>query len=265
MLIDTIEIQDNDVYFLEAVNDKIVINDNYNGILIFDSTFNLLKKIYLINDLIIYFSYKNEEESEILLYCPENNCFIYINLLTYYHKIILLDKFDEWIFSPFYKWNKEEVILTNYRSGFAKLNFSKSKLFELDANSKECCLIREDCKKLVEFNIIKIFSSEKRALVENSQLNLSLIEYKEDIKTLAEFEKELFYDFEIINKYIVEIGENKIYILNEKNKEIWHPKTGYCFLRGKLMRDEKEIFLYLLSGNKSNSNEAIIEKYILQG
>jgi len=35
--------RDNDVYFFKPVSDKIIINDNYVGLLILDSDLNLIK------------------------------------------------------------------------------------------------------------------------------------------------------------------------------------------------------------------------------
>jgi len=35
--------RDNDVYFFQTVSDKIIINDNYVGLLILDSDLNLIK------------------------------------------------------------------------------------------------------------------------------------------------------------------------------------------------------------------------------
>ena len=38
-------ISENDVYFLQVIGSKIIINDNYDGIMILDCNMNFLKKI----------------------------------------------------------------------------------------------------------------------------------------------------------------------------------------------------------------------------
>ena len=40
----------NDIYFMEVVSDKIIINDNYDGVLILDSELNIIKRIKLLDD-----------------------------------------------------------------------------------------------------------------------------------------------------------------------------------------------------------------------
>ena len=42
-------IRDNDTYFLEILENKIIINDNYHGILIFDLEMNFKKAINLLS------------------------------------------------------------------------------------------------------------------------------------------------------------------------------------------------------------------------
>ena len=95
------EVQENDVYFLEIVNNKILINDNYEGIIVFDDHFNVLKKIYFFNDFIIDLSIKNG--NEILFICSDINKIIYLNLLNYQTKIISLKGFESYIFSSLFE------------------------------------------------------------------------------------------------------------------------------------------------------------------
>lgn len=55
MLVKTLELNNNDVYFIETLEDSIIINDNYSGVIIFDKGLNFVKKIRLIDDLMIYY------------------------------------------------------------------------------------------------------------------------------------------------------------------------------------------------------------------
>ena len=71
MLVKTLELNNNDVYFIETLEDSIIINDNYSGVIILDKKLNFVKKIRLIDDLMIYSVAKYK--SEILLYCPDND------------------------------------------------------------------------------------------------------------------------------------------------------------------------------------------------
>ena len=50
-------IRENDTYFLEILENRIIINDNYHGILIFDFEMNFIKAINIFEDIVVYDSY----------------------------------------------------------------------------------------------------------------------------------------------------------------------------------------------------------------
>jgi len=85
MLIKTNEFnQDiNDMYFFRIVDKTIIINDNYSGVLILNENFAILKTLKLLEGIVIYSSYVNSINKEILLYCPDNEAIVYINLKNY--------------------------------------------------------------------------------------------------------------------------------------------------------------------------------------
>jgi len=75
--------RDNDVYFFQTVSDKIIINDNYVGLLILDSDLNLIKRLAIFDGITIYSSFFNNSNEEILLFCPDNECIVYVNIRSY--------------------------------------------------------------------------------------------------------------------------------------------------------------------------------------
>ena len=85
MLIKTNEFnQDiNDMYFFRIVDKTIIINDNYSGVFILNENFAILKTLKLLEGIVIYSSYVNSINKEILLYCPDNEAIVYINLENY--------------------------------------------------------------------------------------------------------------------------------------------------------------------------------------
>ena len=80
MLIKTNEFnQDiNDMYFFRIVDKTIIINDNYSGVLILNENFAILKTLKLLEGIVIYSSYVNSINKEILLYCPDNEAIVYM-------------------------------------------------------------------------------------------------------------------------------------------------------------------------------------------
>lgn len=99
------EFTQNDIYFMEVLSDKIIINDNYNGILVFDKNLELIKKLEIFEDITIYYSFVNNIGGEILLFCPDNECIVYINIETYEYEVIYLKNgLENLIFSNLYEW-----------------------------------------------------------------------------------------------------------------------------------------------------------------
>ena len=219
-----VELLNNDAYFMEIVNNMIVVNDNYKGLIIFDSELRQIKKIELIEELAIYTSFKNG--NEILLFCPDNGCFIYVNIELNKKKIIPLAEFDNYLFSTVYDWNQENLILSDYQGHFIKVDLSKGVLVKVDSDS-----------------------------------NYSLVDCRQNINILQNFEKEQYHDFEAINGYLAKIGENKVEILFNNNIEVRYSSEYYDFLKGKFMLENGEVYLFLLSGNRLDPNHIKIEKF----
>lgn len=71
------EWEENDIYFMEVLEDKLIINDNYNGISVYDSSPNLIKTIEFMDGFLIESSVK--KGNEIMLICPENGSLVYLS------------------------------------------------------------------------------------------------------------------------------------------------------------------------------------------
>ena len=258
MEVKNVELLNNDAYFMEIVNNMIVVNDNYKGLIIFDSELRLIEKIELIEELTIYASFKNG--NKILLFCPDNGCFIYVNIELRVKKIIPLTEFDNYLFSTIYDWDQENLILSDYQGHFIKVDLNKGVLAKVDSNDMECQNIREDYDKLSGVKIYKVCGLEKEAFIQFSDSNYSLVDYKQNINILRNFEKEQYHDFEAINGYLAKIGENKVEILFNNNIEVRYSSEYYDFLKGKFMLENGEVYLFLLSGNRLDPNHIKIEK-----
>lgn len=262
MKVDEIEFINNDIYFMDVLEEVLVVNDNYRGILIFDSELRQIARIDLLEDFSIYSSLKKGKE--LLLICPENGCFIYIDLNLRQKKIIELAEFDNLFFSPIYDWNKEKLILVDSRGCFIKVDFSKGCLTEIHSNCVECQMISDNYAKLKRFKVLKNYIGEKEALIEFSDLNLRIIGYDRDIQVIKEIKKEQYHDFEWWDDYIVKIGEDKVEGVFRGRAEIYWPSKGYEFLRGKIMLKNGEVYLFLLSSSKMDSKCIKIEKHKLE-
>lgn len=73
------KINGNDIYYLQVIGDRIIINDNYEGIIIFDYKLNILRKIKIYEGICIYSSFIIGE-NELILFCPEDNNVVYVDI-----------------------------------------------------------------------------------------------------------------------------------------------------------------------------------------
>ena len=90
-------IMDKDIYFIEKVGDRIVTNDNYVGILIFDYNLNLIENINMFDDMIVSSWISNN--TAILLFCEDNNCIVFVDAYTLEHEVIEVRKCDKFFFA----------------------------------------------------------------------------------------------------------------------------------------------------------------------
>lgn len=207
-------VQDNnDMYFLEIVADKIVVNDNYSGVLILDRNLNVLKSLPLIEGIRIYTSYTNPINEEILLYCPDNNIIVYVNLKDYDYKIIQLnDGVDNLIFAEVYEWNENYVILSTYEFEFVKIHIKKSSLERIELGVAE-----------------QLYSCVYKP-----------VELHEKCDTVKE------------DSMHVMLNENKIEVFVNGSMEVLYPIDNFIFLKSKFMSDYEDVFLIIMCSNSSN-------------
>lgn len=260
----------NDIYFMEVVKEKIIINDNYDGVLILDSDLNILKSIKLLEEMSIDMSFVNNQE--IVLYCYENQCLIYINIDTYVYKIISLSTdFEDKVFLSLYEWVDTDLFLIADDGDFftyVNLNSGEVQSAGRDIIDKCSCSIKNDWKKLSQFLVHKIYAQREEAVIEKSNV-IKLINYKKQegaILDIEPFEMEplFFYDVEVMENCTAQISEKEILLYYTNKKSTLLPNyPQYSFVRGKFIRANDEIFILLLSSSNSESSEAVIEKYYI--
>ena len=247
MKVEEFNLINNDIYFMEIIGKWVIINNDYTGIMILDNHLQLIKKLFLIQELMIYSSFSSS--SELLLFCPDNN-----------FQIISLEGLENLILSAIYKWDQEEVILSSYKKEFIKLDLNNYSIKKLNIDNSECRKFREDYIKLSRFHVYKIYELEKKAFIKNSFSEVDFIKYKGKIEVLQKISQEDFHDFEAIDNYILKIGEEKAVLIHQENKKAYYPEKNYSYLRGKFLKIGKEIYFYLLSSHNAKLSIKI-EKY----
>ncbi|MCY8232248.1 hypothetical protein [Priestia endophytica] len=108
---------DEDIYYIDVFQEKIVVNHHNEGIMVFDHNLNLLKEIPMVDNMEIYSSYKNLKTNELILYDSYNNALIHIELNSFKVKIYTHAR-DLPNFSKLYEWEGEKVIFVTLSGDF---------------------------------------------------------------------------------------------------------------------------------------------------
>lgn len=259
----SVEIKNNDIYFMEIVGEKIIINDGYKGILILDMQMQPIKSIEIIEDITIYssFFYKNE----ILLFCPDNNCLVYINIVSYKYNVISLGETWSPIFSTLYCWNEMGVILSTFKGEFVKVNLQEKNVEKIpnDLCNILCPDINKLYMELYKYQVYKVFVQEHKAFIEKADKKMCIFDYANKVEKMMEFTKSEYHDIDIKNGYIAKIGENIANVQYNEKQKTFYPTNNYVFLKGKFMISDNYAFLFLLSSSQECVTDVRIDKYNL--
>ncbi|PXV83705.1 hypothetical protein C8E03_1452 [Lachnotalea glycerini] len=223
-------IQDNDIYFIDVVENKIIVNDNYEGVLIYDLELDLIKNMKLFEDIVIYSSFilgKNE----IMLFCPENGALVYINVEKYISRVISLsdEQLSDIVIVDLYAIKEEGGVFVDSNNEFIEVAWK-----EESVNKIEISMISEKYQK----------TNDKKKSIE--QIQKSLIES---------------YDYININtlgKITDIVYENEIVLYNGEKKITMQPVQNYTFNNAKIIKNDNLHFLVILSNCKNDIDLSII-------
>ncbi|APC40576.1 hypothetical protein [Clostridium estertheticum] len=255
---------DNDIYFIGNLADKIIINDNYNGILILDNNLELIKKLEIFDDITVYSHFINNVDEEILLFCPDNECMVYINVETYEYKVIYLKNgLENLIFSNLYEWSVNGLVLSTYNGEFYSICIDEKIIEKIDYKEVERLYpkLYKFYKESTKQKVIKLFPDEYIAIIEEEKRNINAFNYKEQTKHVLNNASINFIDIEFKDGIFVLVDENIIEIITIRDKEILHPDENYIFLKAKFVSKLDCICLVTLSSSNSNAGYSKIDMF----
>ncbi|MDR3053113.1 MAG: hypothetical protein LBU48_04565 [Coriobacteriales bacterium] len=254
-------INDNDLYFFEIVDNRIIINDNYEGVIILDKDFNEICKLKIFIDFVVDISFKKADC--IVLCCYEKQCFVRIDVSSLEFRVIsFCDGMENLYFQNYYLWQDDILfMMADGGSSIVKMNLNSSEIVLIkDADSSEMSEQYKALKQFANFLVHKTFSDKNTILIVASP-DMVLIDYLNGTQMLKGKRLIDFHDIEVFDDYVVQISETIILISNsEKSIEVFPSTANYRFLRAKFIRNENEIFLILLSCCNSDSQLAKFEK-----
>lgn len=216
------KINGNDIYYLQVIGDRIIINDNYEGIIIFDYKINMLKKIKIYEGIYIYSSFIIGE-NELILFCPEDNNVVYVDIEKSEVKIM---EVENDILSSIIFNSMDKCVFHTNKNKYIIFDKKKKELKKVNSNNE----FNENMK---ENQISKI---ENRILKMHEGCNNE--DYKDDVSVIT--------------------YEDKIIIYNNGNAVEQYPREGYIFNNAKIMQIYENLYLVVLCNKKNDEDISIL-------
>lgn len=242
--------KEKDLYFMETIGDKIIINDGYEGIEVLDSNLKSIKKVKIFNDIVIHSSYINNKSNEILLFCPENECFVYVDFKSYEVKIIPLESnLQNLLFSKIYLWQDDIIILYSYNMNFYRVDLDTKcieKIREEDAMGLYPAFYRF-CSYIMLKDIICVCPNSYKAIVQENNNEFFIYSLDGSLNRLMAKRSDGISSFIYDGENMGFVHGNYIEIIGNNNEKLVNCEPGDVFLKAAYLENKK---LVVLSSNR---------------
>jgi len=260
-----LKITNNDVYLLEAISKQVVINDNYEGILVLNEFFNVIKTIKIFDDIMIERCYKQFSNNSILLYCYENSCLVNVNLKHEKFSIIQIKEGDGMFFSPLYWWKSDdEVILTTYKKELFKLFCKKNILSKIseDYLKKSDPQFYRIWNSYKDISIVHFFPEESVLLTTDDDASqLIVYDYKSTTEKRISYYLKDTHDFVYKDGTTILIHEDQVDVLRSFSRGTLKTKNFYIFTVAQFFDSKRFI---TLKNNQARYRENMLTLYQMQ-
>lgn len=259
--IDEQKYNNNDLYIIKTCKNNIIINKNYNNALLLDSSLNAIQQIPLSENTIIYHIYKKNDESNIILYSPDDNHITFVDMHTMNTSTISLpNELKNCILSSNYYWQDDILIFTTCGNVFYQFSFESSRFTMINHETIKTIYplffkFWNTCKK---YNILTMYPDQQSFIFQKNIETITFFDYKQNRIVTTKNYTNGWHDVEYKNNMFIFIHENKIELVANNHKTILQPQENYIFLRAKFIN--KNSFI-LLSSKPSNHRESLLETY----
>ncbi len=158
-----------DAYILEVLKDKVILNDNYEGVIVLDSNLSIVKRISIDQDLCIYNAIVIDEK-EILLNCIESKKIYIVNIDTDEIKMMEMpDCFYDEILDKKIADNGNDIVIKTYKNNYFYLDTDQLVVRPCDGCAPEDDF---DNKELDEEWIDYVKSEDTEIYLSESQIKI---------------------------------------------------------------------------------------------
>ena len=266
-----------------AVTKDFFITSNGQNVTVFGADLNKVREISLRNDLVIQHIYTNFPKNELILYCPDNGCIVWIDVVNDVHKEISLS--EKWLegvtFSAAYHWRNDLVvfvdsmIVTNHDcEDYYGFNIPNAMWGRVSGdvlegtNTKLAYLVHTICCNHVPYMYLRDgYIIEDR--VEDPQVTIVIYH---DHFTL---DRPQFAYHEILYRHnlIAFVGDTQIEVFvpagevhdRTYQNTVLDTKEGYHFLRAVIVQGAHGLQLVTLSKNLKERNDSLLTVFRVYG
>ncbi len=260
------------LYFVDVLGNTVIVNDRYQGILLLNYDFEIIKKIYLDNEIVIDKILSKDDKLVLISY--EMQMIYTVDLKPIKVNKFNIKQFGNIFFSNIYEWTENIIYLATIDGErYFKLDLVKNNLMEemKDEHSKE---LLSAINKVAEMDVYASNSLKKQILTQNGG-KYSICNYSEkteknmnidiisDSNSLAS--ERVCYLTEFTQNHVIRIAEQFVQILSkDKTYNIYPPEETYRFIGGRVVEKNEEDILFLIAGDNRDEKESMILKYSLQ-
>jgi hypothetical protein len=256
-------IENNDLYVLECHQGTVIVNENYSGIKLYNEKLELNDTIDIFEGILIHAVYKNPNKNEVILYCPDNEVFVYLNLDTSFQKVIkFIGHMDECGLSNIYFWSGDEVLFLGGNKKYYKIIIGEFHLQELT-------MVQVGNNYPILPKLIKdsenylIFEGGTETLTYGDRRNHEIVffDYRKNMKIVSKIPNNLGHEVIYLDGLFLSIHEEFIQAIKDgKNVARIETVTPYTFLKAKKQTKNNANFI-VLKGNISNTQECFLSCY----
>lgn len=252
----------NDIYIFESLGVFFLINNNNNGLSILNAALEVLTTVSWKQEVYIYSVLKKKDQTELMLYCPDENYLIWVNLEGRTSFIVLTN--IQGIISPFYTWIDNSLFFSTYEEKFYELNVDTKRIIEVlehDFAIKQSNLYSLRAKAL-RYNQIYQVDPYNLTFIGAHEKNITFVDDKHnDLKTL-EIHIPSYHDIIYANGFFCFIAEDHLIIAFSKDILSLASESDRCmFLRARFFIEKDTTNLFVLINDKSDNNKSMIVRY----
>lgn len=256
-------IEDNDIYLLEYHKETVIVNNNYLGINLYNMNLELQNSIDIFEGILIHKIYINPNKNEIILYCPDNEVFVYLNLHTMFQKVIhFIEGVDEYGLSNIYYWLGNEVVFLCGNKRYYKIDTGLFSLMELEKKVIEM-EYSSFLKMLYESSEHLILEGGSETLTYRDRNNNELVylDYRNNIKVTSNIPNKIGHEVIYLHGFFLSVHEEYIQVIKEgKAVSRLDTVSPYTFLKVRRWTEQNSKFI-VLRGNKTDPQQCILSIY----